>query len=80
MSIKFASPDNPIRVIRELIIKMYEEKIDSIEIPDSNGQILIKSDSVIIQEKFKDESVSMFPFYVLLEDQTSIGFYICCPH
>ena len=79
MSMRFVFPKTLPSVTRELIVKMYEENLDSIEIPNSNGQILMKSDSDLVQNKFEDESVSMHPFSVLLEDQTSVSFYICCP-
>jgi uncharacterized protein with PIN domain len=79
MSMKFVFPKTLPSITQELIIKMYEEKLDSIEIPHSNGQILIKSDSNLVQKKFDDESISIHPFSVPLEDQTSVSFYICCP-
>ena len=76
---EFVFPDGLAIVIRELIIKMYENNVDFIEIPNSNGQILMKSDSTVASEKFEDESVSMFPLFVPVKNQTSISFYICCP-
>lgn len=79
MSMKFVFPKTLPSVTRELIIKMCEKNLDHIEIPDSNGQILIKSDSDLVQKKFDEESNSMHPFSVPLEDQTSVSFYICCP-
>ncbi len=79
MSMIFVFPKTLPSVTRELIIKMYEESLDSIEIPYSGGQVLMKANSVVAKEKFKEESVSMHPFSVPTEDQTSVRFYICCP-
>lgn len=77
MKISFAFPDGLATVIKELIIKMDKEKIDSVEIPDSKGQILMKSTSPEAGLRLRDDSITMFSFSVLMEDETSVDFYIC---
>ncbi|MDD4803728.1 MAG: hypothetical protein WCR40_00840 [Candidatus Paceibacterota bacterium] len=73
---KFTYPNQFEGLARELIPRMIDQSLNAVEIPDSEGQVIIRERTPEYDERLGDSDIVMFPIKIKIGDVYQT-FYIC---